>query len=260
MKKLLSKILLPVFLITALSHCAKEREPSFPDGQGDDIFEKSLFTNASLQLKTSDQQSVLKDARFHSFADVVKLKAELVAGPETSKQLFPLFNDLRIIGKKDSQYQIRFALDEKYVTALKVATDSSEMPIQEQEISSKTSSEYLVPIFQYEIKNYGILSRVKNDLGEETSTLRLEETNWEKATHIQISNLSKDRISIDVPAAEKEEAEQVFIKDRIHQSVLSRKELADALNIQVAMNDSTLFYTMVDGTLLKLYEITDLSS
>lgn len=234
--------------------CTQTREASFPDGAGENIFEKSLFESAQISVETDSETETLAVGKLSLASQARGKRVRSVQAPESLKSMF---KGLELQGKSESKYGVRFQLDRGLLTAFKAVREASELSVQEQQISAKSASgELLVPVFQYRIQAYGQVVRAKNDLGEQTSTLRLQPTEWKVATHIQVSTLPEDRIGVAAPSADI--AERIFLRDRVDGQVFTRGELTSQLDIRVSRGEA--FEAEVDGADLALNEVVSFSS
>ena len=195
------QLVMAALLITILgAGCAKTREASFPEGAGENVFEAALFTKGDVGVVTAaEEQSLDKPSRIlRPGQQASKVHVREARAPEA---LRPMFKGLDIAGRGEKSYSIRFKLDRQFVTAFRVVEDPAELSEQDLELVQVGSvGEKLLPIFQYRIQGYGRVVRSRNDLGEETSTLRLKPTEWKDATHVQVSTLPEDRILVAAPA------------------------------------------------------------
>ena len=69
------KKLTMILILAGISACTGQRQAKFADGQGDDIYEKSLFTNAVVQLSLLEQQQEIdKASALRSSGEKAKVK------------------------------------------------------------------------------------------------------------------------------------------------------------------------------------------
>lgn len=210
-----------------------------------------------------------------------------------------MFNDLAIPGQAGTRYRIVFGVDNKFVTAYKVVSNPSELtrleramavlPTEvetqikllrarntteikssrknldmisanrEAALKANRASAYLVPVFNFAIQSLGVVERTKNEVRKETSTLQLRETDFAVATHVKISLRSLDRTSIFVNPTNKDTTREIFVAKEINRRYSTAAELRAELNLSSLLSDDTPVYTVVDGKLLRVYEITSLS-
>jgi hypothetical protein len=152
-----------------------------------------------------------------------------------------------------------FRVDKKFVTAFKLVPISERVALSllERQLVSIENDQVLLPIFQYDVEAQGIVEKSKNDLGEDTRTLQLKETDPDKATHIRMSTLVQKRRDVGVPESNIDEVKQVFVKNEILGRVFSRDELSQKLKIQIS--DDGLFLADIKGQVMGLFKIVRLA-
>lgn len=235
----------------AATGCTQIREAKFPEGAGENIFERTLFTSSAMSLATDAApkriQKHSRKVRASEQSESVTVRE--VAAPEAIRSMF---KSLEIAAAGEKQYALKFRLDRQFLTSYRVVKSAEELSIQDLQLAAKVSeSEYWVPLFQYRIQAYGQVVRAKNDLGEDTSTLRLKPSEWKDATHIQVSTLPEDRVA--VATSSPDDAERVFVRGKLDGSVFSREELASELDIRV--DRAGQFETVIDGGEMVLQEL-----
>ncbi len=196
-KALFSKLTQLTFmgvLMISASSCVKSRPATLPDGAGDDIYEKGLFESASISVKTGSTPLL---ANAVSSGD--SSAQALVSSVDAPDKIQPMFRELPLSAKPSSSVGMRFKMDKESVTAYRIADDASSIPARESQLAKVENGKILVPVFQYKVKAFGTLVRVKNDLGVETAALRLKPSEWQDATHIQVSTLTADRLMVAFP-------------------------------------------------------------
>ncbi len=242
-----------LLLLLALPACTKQREAAFPDGTGDDIFQKSDLDGHTFNVKTASSSALRSNAdRFRGNGEVARVK---VASADTPEQFQPMFKDLQLFAGADQQVPMVFKLDKLYLTAYKSVDAFVALPALEEDLAeeSDVAGKKLVPIFQYKLKGYGVVVRTRNALGEETKDLKLKQTDWSQATHIQISTLVSDRITV---TAKAEENEQIFVRERLDNRLMSRQDIKAQLGVKVDLPAAeSLAYTRLDGNNLMIYEV-----
>ncbi|MBU6375393.1 MAG: zinc-dependent metalloprotease [Bdellovibrionales bacterium] len=237
--------------------CTKVREAKFPEGAGENIFEISLFTKSDLSLQTDSDASLSQFSKpmrkLRVSQQQSKVQVRDVRAPEALRSMF---KGLEISAVSNKTYPVQFKLDRQILTAYRVVDDLSELSIQERELVEKSSAaKNILPLFQYRVQGYGRVVRAVNDLGEETSTLRMKPTEWKEATHVQISTLPEDRIL--VAPANQDQAERVFVRERLDGQIFSRSELESELDIRVAREG--WFRAVIDGSELLLQEVLSIN-
>ena len=143
--------------------------------------------------------------------------------------------------------KVFFSVNAHTLTLYKTSNSLSELSEIEKQIAKKNGGQYEVPLFEYQVKDYGVIANNTDAHGEKTSTLRLQNTPWEQATHIEISLLPKDRRPLDLDNGELKVKEEYFLKDQVNEQVMSAKDLNEILKLNTASSDHTLFYTKISG-------------
>ncbi len=236
------------------------------------------------------------DVKILDLNQAAKLSADEVSVPERVKFMF---DKLPMTSQTARQFKITFSVDKNNITAYKVATSVKDLNAIEKSLaisaheaqllvklshaqkaelkslsaeqksaatereqikSGKAVGALLVPMFKYEIAGYGVLERTKNELKEDTSVLRLKETDWAQATHIQIKSLTDSRKVVGMDASQAKAMSQLFKEEKIDKRVTTAGELANDLKIGLKFLDSkTPVMTKLSATDLLIYEITDAS-
>ncbi|UOF01095.1 zinc-dependent metalloprotease [Bdellovibrio reynosensis] len=286
-----------VALTLFVSGCTKKRDASLSESEEETIFAISEFgqlnlDNSSQKVQTDERLTEL------SLGEASKATAEkgmvAVTDVEVPKRLKFMFKGLQITGQANRSYPVVFSVDKKYVTAYKIVSDTTELSILEKELAvsknevqlqkqlQKTSDNkkvksllaslkearaqkqakkqaLLVPIFKYSVKDFGTLNRTKNQLGEETSSLRLKSSEWAEATHIQISNTSTDRLAVGVdPKTRGSELDRTFVMNNINNKIMTAETLKEEFQISVNLAKDTKIRTLLDVDALHIFEIGQL--
>ena len=208
-----------------------------------------------------------------------------------------MFDQLPMISQTANQFKITFTVDKKNVTAYKIANNISELNAIEKSIaisakeavlitkasrtqkselkslaieqknaaiereqikSGKAVGKLFVPMFKYEISSYGKIERIKNELKEETAVLKLKETDWSQATHIQIKSMTDSRKVIGVDANQPKMMSQLFKTEKIDNRITTAGALSEELKIGLKfLNPKTQVLTKLSANSLLIYEITD---
>ncbi len=253
----------PKILLLAMSlmgACSKTRPTQWPQGEEDAIFEKSYVTSQQMILKTAPSASSVPGTRELKAID--QMPEVDVAEVDGSERLKPLFKDLKVEISADQGQLVKFRIDRKYVTAYKVISKDSlcEVSVIEQELALKEKTQILVPIFQSEILEQGIVEAVKNDLGEDTNVLRIKPTEPDLATHIKFSTLATARIPVGFAPDDSLEEKQILLKSRINGIVLTKQEILDKVNVQ--LSDEGRYLLKFGGeklSFLKILKLRDLN-
>jgi len=256
-KTKLQKGLLVLTAMIVLANCTKERPQQWPDGVAEDVYEKSFLNSQTAQITLSTQITSQEDIlNIQAMGEISDLKIEKV---ETDERLKAMFKDLHTFGSPGASYEVRFDVGVKKLTAFKVLSQNqlNEMPIMEQQIAVKKQSQFWIPIFEFSIDSQGVVEATKNDLGENTRTLKLTETNSDKATHIQLSTLVSRRLVVGVQESERESAKEIFLKSQIDGAIFTKEDLLKKLQINVSQSGKYLI--KIGGEQLNLFRIQKFS-
>lgn len=160
-----------------------------------------------------------------------------VTKADVPSKLSFLFKDLFVRSKNNKPISITFSANSTHLTVFKVVTSLNELTTSEKNFillkdevalqrklaktassserikisselqklsndrksfkSNQSQSTYLVPIVQYKIESYGILEKVRNENGDQTSVLKVKFSDWANATHIKISQNSQRFLPLD---------------------------------------------------------------
>ncbi len=253
--KLRGKILV-LAVMWIFAACSKNRPSKWPQGEEEAIFEKSYVSTAQISLSTGDLSSQRGGSReMHAVAQV---GAAPVVGVGGADRLQSLFKDLSVSAQSSGQL-VRFELSRKYVTAFKVVSKESagSLSVLESQIAQGRGDDLWVPLFQVPVQAYGVVEKVKNELNEDTNTLRLRETDAERATHLKFSTLATSRLPVGIPPDDSIEPKQIFVRSRIDGNLLSRDEIEKILNFRVSQEG--LYYVRHIGEKLLLFKVRILS-
>lgn len=246
-----------------------------------------------LKITTDSELSTLSFGE-GSKATAEKGKVAVISA-DVPKRLQFMFKNLQITGQAGHSYPIVLSVDRQHVTAYKVVSDASDLTILEKHLAqvkqevllqkqlqktsdlSKTKAlmqqlrsaktltthalmkkdqQILVPLFKYPVQSYGVLQRVKNELKEETSNLRLKGTNWTEATHITLSVKSEHRVLVGLEPASVGEMDRTFVMDRINNKIMTADTLKNEFQVEVNMKPEARILTLLDVDALHVFEIT----
>jgi hypothetical protein len=127
-------------------------------------------------------------------------------------------------------------------------------------LNGKKDGALLVPLFKFKIDSYGVVERSKNELKEDTSVLKLKETEWSTATHIKIRANSDARLVIGQLPEQIKSLDQIFNQAKLDQKRMFLSELTSVTSTTFPhLEDDTLIYTRLDNQSLNIYEITEYS-
>lgn len=243
-----NKIIMSTFLgIVLLTGCTKKRAAQWPDGTQENIFEISAIDGKKGSAVLGSTTNAVQSAEFNSSQALGEASLKVVSEAEVTEPLKPLFSELYVYGNSGQSLSLDFKVDAHFVTAYKVVSEKNlaSLPIIEQQIAERTplvgkDDLFKVPVFQVAVQEMGVAERVKNELGEETSTLRIKPTERAKATHIKISTLVKDRLDVQVPATARENASRVFLNSQLNNKILTKEEIKEQLGISLDLNGKYL--------------------
>jgi hypothetical protein len=210
-----------------------------------------------------------------------------------------MFKGLEIQAKVNQSYPLTFSVDRQFVTAYKIVSDPTELSILEKQLAvtkdevalqkqiqrtkdnskiksllsnlreaqkakveelNKRNTKVLVPLFKYRVANYGVLQRIKNELKEETSSLRLKNTEWSEATHVQISINSSDRLLVGLDASSKGELDRTFLMSKINNKIMPAGQLKNEFQIPINLRDDALVLTLLDVDSMHIFEVGSLKN
>ncbi len=248
-----------ILSITVISACTKSVDPKLPDSVSERIFAIKDFNNIDGTIQFSTQQKKLqKSEQFKAHGQYNHLKVASIDIPSLSKDAI---KDLFISTPENNKFNVRVKVNQHQITLYKTVKALSQLTEVEQHISIKEGDLYYAPIFSYKISSHGVITQNTDNYGEKTSTLRLQKTTWNKATHIEASLLPKDRIPLDVPNSNLKEKDEIFLKDKINNQVMTALELNDVFKLKTSLMDSALVYTQIDGQdTLAIFEAVTLAS
>lgn len=205
-----------------------------------------------------------------------------------------MFKGFEMNGQASHAYPVVFSVDKQFVTAYKVVDNASELSNLEKQLAqvkdevvlakelqkvkdnkkakdlftklqtvrqqksamlTKNNAKLLVPIFKYKVASYGVLQRTKNDLQEETSTLRLKTTEWAEATHIQIGTTSGERLQVGIDPNSQGELNRTFVMNSINNKIMTAETLKSEYQVPVNMDAKARVLTLLDVDALHIYEI-----
>lgn len=283
-----------VALALVMTGCTKKRDATLPDEAQETIFSISEIDSMTnqYQIRTDDSMSVLPLGQAAKATAEKGMVA--VAEVNVPARLKYMFKGLELTAQPGRAYPVVIAVDRQFVTAYKVVTNLSELSLLEtqlaqvkeevilqkklqkeksnknvkslmgslqkirsekQSLLSRPSVEVLVPIFKFPIKAYGKLNRVKNELREETSVLRLKSTDWSEATHVQISDSASDRILVDLEPSSRGNLDRTFVMNKINNKLMTAGTLKEQFQIPLNLEKNTRILTLLDVDVLHVFEI-----
>ncbi len=210
-----------------------------------------------------------------------------------------MFDNLPISNLAAKKFKITFSVDKNYVTAYKVVKNLSELSVLEKSIAlsakevqllakakslatglvkafseeqraaviekneiktNQKEGALLVPLFKYKIQSYGVLTRTKNELKEETARLAVKATNWKDATHIQLSPQTDSRLVVGLGVDQVKELKQIYNESKIDNQTMTANELQKRYAVAMKfMSGDTKLYTRLGADSMYVYEITTIA-
>lgn len=251
--------------------------------------------NTTLKVTTDDQLAQLSIGE--SSKATAEKGIVAVTDVKVPKRLKFMFKGLEMTGQAGRSYPITLSVDKQFVTAYKIVNDASELSILEKQLAqvkdevllqkqlqktsdngkvkslmaslkaaraqklaalSKKDVRLLVPLFKFKVSEYGLLQRTKNELKEETSTLRMKTSDWSEATHIKISVNPSDRLLVGLEPASRGDLDRTFVMDRINNKIMTAGALKTEFQIPVNTKDDARVLTLLDVDALHVFEIGQL--
>lgn len=248
--------------------------------------------NTQFKVQTDDSLSTLSLG--DSSKATAEKGSVSVRDANVPNRLKYMFKGLEMSGQAGHSYPVTFSVDKQFVTAYKIVSDTSELSALEKHLSqvkeevllhkqlqkskdakkakslveslkkirnekqamlSQKSAPVLVPLFKYKIAGYGVLQRVKNQLNEETSTLRLKTTDWADATHIQLSINPADRMHVGIDASSRGDLDRTFVMNKINNKVMTAGTLNTDYQIPVNLEKDVRVLTLLDVDALHVFEV-----
>jgi len=260
MKKGIIKNLLVTIVLLAMVGCAKSRISTLgQNGEELNVFNiGSEISGKRFIVETAAQ--LLPQADNLQLASSTEVDRVKIAKVHASNKIAMLFEGLTIEGQANSKYEFVLEIDEHNLTAYKIvpADSADSLSLQESQLALKNSAkEQKIPVFQYAVEKYGVLTRKKNDIGENTHVLRFDETVKSEATHIEIANqvFERDEIAMDFDLAKR-----VLRKEGVHGRNFTKVELQKLMNITVVGNQDKTYYTELAANEMQLFEYVDANS
>lgn len=252
----------------------------------------SLQTESQMQVQTDEHLSELSLGE--SSKATAEKGIVAVTDVKVPNRLKYMFKGLEMSGQAGRSYPITLSVDKQFVTAYKIVNDASELSILEKQLAQvkeevvlqkelqktkdnskvkslmaklkaaraqkvsalgKKGSNILVPIFKFKVTGYGILQRAKNELKEETSTLRLKDSDWSEATHFTMSVNSSDRLPVGLDPSSQGEMDRTFVMDRINNKIMTAGTLKSEFQIPLNTSDDTRILTLLDVDALHVFEV-----
>lgn len=283
-----------IALALFVTGCTKKRDATLSEEASETIFSISEIetANTQYQIKTDDAMNTLTLGQASKATAEKGLVA--VSEANVPARLKYMFKGLEMTAQSGRSYPIMLSVDKQFVTAYKVVTDLSELSLLEAQLAqvqqevtlqkqlqkekqntkvkslmtslqkvrsekkalfSQKDTQVLVPVFKFPVKGYGTLNRVKNELREETSNLRLKSTDWSEATHIQMSNNPSDRVLVGLDPASRGDLDRTFVMNKINNKMMTAGMLNDNYQIPVNLEKDVRVLTLLDVDALHVFEV-----
>ncbi len=263
MRNYINKILkLSAVVLVAVS-CTKERPLKFMDSElRDGLIKKELVNNTVYEVTTSDEKSAALYDETKPWLAVNNQDSFKVTDTNVPEKLEFMFKDLYIPTQPDQTFRVLLQADRVGVTASVLTQNLDSLPLIQQQLAVSYDQEpgfYKIPVFYYNIRNYGVPTAVKNELEEKTNAARLRSTDWEQATHVFLAPTATDRRPIGLVANAQRDWERVFQADQMIDKQVKASELR-AYRITTGLEDSTNVVLKAQGSDLLVFEVTNLNS
>lgn len=274
------------FAFSLATSCAKKREAKLPDEQVNGTFAISEIESASFKVQSTQNGSSTANNDFHFNNETSQVSID---GSDAPERFRFMFHNLEVKGKSKNSVDVFFTVDRNYLTAYKLAridsltslersyalsSDQLKSKIKTQKLRThqrilgndilsesdlkKMSNEdssalTLVPLFKYKVVAHGVVENVKNEVKEDTSVLKLRKTEWENATHIQISDMSHDRVNIEFDVPTSSNTTIYLSTDKINNKILSHSQINELFAIDLEGDEKTNYLVVVEQTKINIY-------
>ncbi|MFN7454409.1 MAG: zinc-dependent metalloprotease, partial [Pseudobdellovibrionaceae bacterium] len=225
-----------------LSACTKERSPEIADEQlAEKIFSIDELKSTQINLETGAASTAPKG---NSMSLAGQGNRVMVTSSAGNERLTKLFKNLVISGQSNSVYPVRVTVDKDNVNFHKVVADPTELTALEKQIARKVNGRTQVLFMQAKIESYGVIRRAKDANKEETSNLELVPTDFESATHIQLSLNADSICTVGQCASTRKAMEEVFERDALLGKVTTLTELKETLKLTLVGYEDSKVVTM----------------
>jgi hypothetical protein len=180
--------------------CTKQREAQFTTGQGENLLEVSAYDGKTFDIKTGS--SIEDQRRNFSKAQTLDVNAKNVGADAFSVVSYEvndplakkLLADTVIVGKRNTTYKGLIKVAQNFVKVYKLAK-ASDIPLSEATYAEKMADGMLaVPLIGYPVTGRYTIDRVKNEVGEVSSTkYEKGQEDISKASHFRM-DLSRGEI------------------------------------------------------------------
>ncbi|MBO9666735.1 MAG: zinc-dependent metalloprotease [Bdellovibrio sp.] len=156
--------------------CTKQRDAQFATGQGENLLKVADYNGRTFEISTGS--SIEGQKQNFSKAEQLDVKAKSLGDDSFSVVSYEvndplakkLLGDTAIVGKKNKKYKGLIRVEQNYLKVYKVAA-KEDLPINEVTYAiTLENGELAVPLIGYPITSRLKVDRVKNEMGEKTST------------------------------------------------------------------------------------------
>lgn len=249
-----------------ISSCAKKREASLAETDARTTHTVTEFKNLTLKVKTiqlgADVSTKIQNLESHSLnstktADFILYSSvDLSSVPENLQYMF---KKLKVMAPANSVLTVQFDVDSSYLTAYKAAEEKLLNPIEKSLLKQSSLNSGRLPLFKYKITQFGVLEKERNEFQEQTAKLVLRKTEFEAATHIQISEFTQDRLTVDLSADARKQLTDLRNRSSIDNLVFSGKDLA-AVSPLFSTSENSNYHVKIDNGQLLTSEVVNKNS
>ena len=188
-KSSLNQILVLALAVTFIlqASCVKKRDPTFPEGTGQDLLSVAEYDSREDILDTNEAKGNTLSAAGESVSDREGSRIKIV-GYSTNAPLFP--KDLELAGLTKTRYKLLYKIAGQKLIIYRNSDEKS--VTSEEKLLAETEDDrtFSVPLLSYPITGFYKVVLAKDDNGDETARLK-EETVLGKndATHFRISKV-----------------------------------------------------------------------
>ncbi len=188
-KMTIPQILAMVLTVTFLFQisCVKKRDPTFPEGSGQDLLSVSEYDSREEVLETNEAKGNVLSPSGESLSEKESSRAKIV-GYLTEAPLFP--KDLELAGLTKTRYKLIYKISGQKLIIYRNSDEKSVTSEEKLLAEAEDDRTYSVPLLSYPITGFFKVVLAKDDNGDETARLK-EETVLSKneATHFRISKV-----------------------------------------------------------------------
>lgn len=266
MTKALKSIGMALTVSSILVGCAKELPEKEPDAIKDNTISVSETANAMIIVETVEEDNSIQgiegieaqgQSKGISALSTSKMFAVKIV-ESNNEQMNNYLTDLKIeANQAGDQFEITFKITDGFLVAFAKPLNSeiNAFSLEAKDLLPQNASNMSkLPLFQYEIAEFGIKQRVKNDLDEETRNIEFKETEKDVATHIKVSPISVNRTMTGIAGLEEDERKSVFLKERIEDEIWTVKRARNLLQDPASLRTSNQYtkYLFKDSDLVRL--------